>query len=436
MKRVLIITYYWPPSGGSGVQRWLKFSKYLPKYGWQPVIYTPENPHFNLKDESLLADVVSEAEIIKYPIWEPYRYYERIFQYGDENSGNIGILPKKDKKSLSRTFVNWVRGTFFIPDPRVFWVKPSVKFLSKYLQDHPVDVIITTGPPHSMHLIGLKLKEKFNISWLADFRDPWSQLDILQEFDLSKSSKSKHEQLERSVLQNATKVLMVNEGGKRELEKVAQRPVEVITNGFDQDDFRSLEKPQQEKFMVSHFGLLNDFRNPEILWEVLEQLCQENPQFDSKLDLRLGGAIAGDIKKQILDYPHLSGKVTFYKYLEHDQVIRTYCDSYVLLLPLNKTSLGKIFMTGKIFEYLAVGKPILAFGLEESDAGQLIKQIGAGEIVSFDDKDKLKEIISSWFRDFPNNPINPLKQEVRKFTRDNLTKELVDLLEEMQEAKS
>jgi len=432
MKRVLIITYYWPPSGGSGVQRWLKFSKYLPKYGWQPVIYTPENPHFNLKDESLLADVVSQAEIIKYPIWEPYRFYERIFQ----SSGNIGILPKKDRKSIIRTFVNWVRGTFFIPDPRVFWVKPSVKFLSKYLKNHPVDVIITTGPPHSMHLIGLTLKEKLNISWLADFRDPWSQLDILQEFDLSTGSKSKHEQLERSVLQNATKVLMVNEGGKRELEKIAQRPVEVINNGFDQDDFQSLENPQQEKYVISHFGLLNNFRNPEIFWEVLEELCQENPQFNSKLELRLGGAIASDIKMEILGYPQLSGKVTFHDYLEHGQVIRTYLDSYILLLPLNKTSLGKIFMTGKIYEYLAVGKPILAFGPEESDAGQLIRQTCAGEIVGFNEKDKLKKIISSWFGQFPNNPINPLKNEVQKFTRENLTKELVDLLEEMQVAKS
>ena len=186
MKKVLIITYYWPPAGGSGVQRWLKFVKYLPKNQINPIIYTPKDPYFDIVDTSLLDDVPESVEIWKNDIWEPYYLKNRLFGNGEKEQ-NAGIITRN--KSLKNKLLNWIRGNFFIPDPKIFWVKPSINFLKKKIHKENIDYIITTGPPHSMHLIGLGIKQKYpDIRWIADFRDPWSELDLLKEFHLSKSS--------------------------------------------------------------------------------------------------------------------------------------------------------------------------------------------------------------------------------------------------------
>ncbi|HPD95904.1 MAG TPA: glycosyl transferase family 1, partial [Tenuifilaceae bacterium] len=172
-KRVLIITYYWPPSGGAPVQRWLKFAKYLERFGWQPVIYTPENPESFYDDESLMRDVPKDIEIVKSHIWEPYDIYRMLTGKKGEKIA-VGFTSADKKKGVSHNLLMWLRGNLLIPDPRIFWVNPSVRFLKKYLKENPVDVVVTTGPPHSLHLIGLKLKRKLKVKWLADFRDPWT----------------------------------------------------------------------------------------------------------------------------------------------------------------------------------------------------------------------------------------------------------------------
>src|SRR3989337_3522866 len=160
-KKILIITYYWPPSGGSGVQRWLKFVKYLPQFGWQPYIFTPENPSFAIRDESLLKDIPVEAEVIRFPIWEPYEAFFKLSSVlGKKKASKPTDLVSMKDQSLFQKISTFVRGNFLIPDPRVFWVRPSVKFLNDFLRDNEINSIVTTGPPHSMHLIGLKLKNK------------------------------------------------------------------------------------------------------------------------------------------------------------------------------------------------------------------------------------------------------------------------------------
>ena len=189
MKRVLIITYYWPPSGGSGVQRWLKMSKYLPEYGWQPVIYTTENAEYPIVDPSLEKDVSPEAEVIRRPITEPYTFYKKFLGIKQEETVKVGFTQEeKKKKSWKSGLSMWIRGNLFIPDARRWWVKPSVKYLKKYLQEHPVDAIISTGPPHSMHLIAMKLKEATGLPWIADFRDPWTEIDYYQDLHLTRRS--------------------------------------------------------------------------------------------------------------------------------------------------------------------------------------------------------------------------------------------------------
>jgi len=230
LKRVLIISYYWPPSGGSGVQRWLKFAKYLPKFGWQPVVFTPENPDFNVLDKELESEVPKQAEVIKLPINEPYSAYRSLFGKKDRKGNNAGIVSSK-KFSITDKLSNFIRGNFFIPDPKVGWVKPAINYLEDYLKRNPVDVIVSTGPPHSMHLIALGLKKKFSTPWIADFRDPWSELDMLTSYHIMPFRFKKYKALENSVLKAADLSLTVSKVWENDFKRLGSNSTATITNG-------------------------------------------------------------------------------------------------------------------------------------------------------------------------------------------------------------
>jgi len=369
MKKVLIITYYWPPAGGSGVQRWLKFTKYLPKYNWQPIIYTPENPYFEVKDQALLNDIPAEAEIWKTPIWEPYALKDKLFGKGGKTQ-SAGVI--SNKKSLKNKVLNWVRGNVFIPDPKVYWVKPSVNTLLKKIKEEGIEHIITTGPPHSMHLIGLGLKKAMpNLKWIADFRDPWSELDLLDEFHLSNNSMKKHKDLEREVLQTADVTLTVSETWVEDLKRLGAARVELITNGYDAADFE-LKPKTNDKFIIGHYGLLNHLRNPKNLWKALADLCEENAEFNAKLEIHLSGNIDCEVLAEIKAYPQLKEKVKQLGYLSHAQVLQQYNEADLLLLLLFNSRSGVGNYPGKIFEYFAAQKPIIAFGPDGSDVENLL----------------------------------------------------------------
>lgn len=223
MKKVLVITYYWPPSGGAGVQRWLKFVKYLRLYGWEPVVYTPSNPELPVTDNSLLNEIPDGLTVLKHPLWEPYQLYKR-FSGRSENI-NTGFLTEKGVTGWKEKLSVWVRGNFFIPDARKFWIKPSVKFLSGYLEKNQIHAIVSSGPPHSMHLIALSLKKKFNLPWLADFRDPWTGIDYYNDLMLTGYADRKHHKMEQEVLQKADAIVSVGYDMSRNFEKVDRKSV-------------------------------------------------------------------------------------------------------------------------------------------------------------------------------------------------------------------
>ena len=257
MKRVLIISYYWPPTGGSGVQRWVKFAKYLPSEGWQPVIYTPENPEQLAVDASLEAEVPAEAEVIRRRILEPYGIYKKLLRRSGHSKEAVEVNPvNAQNKSFVQKVAMWVRGNFFRPDPRCLWITPSVKFLKKYLEEHPVDLIVSTGPPQSMHLIGRRLSLETGVPWIADFRDPWTDIFYYKHLGLSKSADRKHHALEQSVLDEADAVIAVTPLVQADFQAKTQTPVHLITNGFDPDDFpKNTEARNDGKFRIVHTGL-------------------------------------------------------------------------------------------------------------------------------------------------------------------------------------
>jgi len=420
MKKVLIITYYWPPAGGSGVQRWLKFSKFLPENGWKPYIFTPDSPSFEIKDEDLLSEIHPETEVWKTPIWEPYNLKDKLL--GKSRNSNTGII--QDKTSAKNKMINWIRGNVFVPDPKVFWVKPSIKLLTEKIKKEGITHIVSTGPPHSMHLIALGLKNKNpELKWVADFRDPWSELDLLEEFYLTKKSKQKYRKLEKEVLENADVTLTVSESWVKSFKSLGSKNVKLITNGFDEDDF-DVRYLESNKFIIGHFGLLNHLRNPKNLWKTLNDLCDENPDFNEKLEIRLSGNIDTEVLQNITQYFHLKNKIKVLGYLSHKDVLNQYNSSSLLLLLLFNSESGKGNYPGKIFEYFAAKRSILAFGPEDSDTQRLMKKIKRGSYHSYEENN-LKESIISLFN---NKEELVISDDINRFNRKDLTKELVCLL--------
>ena len=424
MKKVLIITYYWPPAGGSGVQRWLKFTKYLPKYDWKPIVYTPENLYFEVNDTALLNEIPKETEIWKLPIWEPYALKDMLFSKGGK-SQSAGVI--SNKTSLKNKVLNWVRGNAFIPDPKVYWVKPSIKFLLDKIKKEKIDHIVTTGPPHSMHLIGLGLKKAMpNLKWVADFRDPWSEMDLLDEFHVSSFSRIKHQKFEREVLETADVTLTVSETWVEDLKRLGGKRVELITNGYDSADFET-EPKTNDKFIIGHYGLLNHLRNPKNLWKTLNDLCSENSEFDNKLEIHLSGNIDIEVLTEISDFPKLKEKIKNLGYLSHAEVLKQYNEASLLLLLLFNSESGKGNYPGKIFEYFAAKRSILSFGPDESDAKKLIEKTKSGVYIPYSEEN-IKDIV---YQIYTDNIKTISSDDLSQFKRSVLTKKLADLLNKM-----
>lgn len=423
MKRALIITYYWIPSGGAGVQRWVKFTKYLREFGYEPVIYTPENPEYPSTDHSLERDIPSGVEIIKTPIWEPYNIYRNLTGKKGQRI-NAGFISENKKSGWKDKLSIWIRGNFLIPDPRRFWIKPSVSYLSNYLRNNPVDVIITTGPPHSMHLIGLGLKKHFpTIPWVADFRDPWTNIDFYKELNLNPLSDKIHHNLEKQVVVKADSIIVVSNGMKDEFLSIGARSLKVIPNGYDNTDIEGIKTVIDSRFSISHIGTLNAARNPHTVWRVLSEICKEDVTFKTDLEIQLVGKVDFTVLENI-EAEGLSGNLTKIDYLSHSEAIAKQQSSQVLMLLINNTGNAKGILTGKFFEYLAAKRPILGIGPSDGDAAEILKEINAGVMVDFDDTEATRKSILEYYKRFKNNSLNVEATSVERFSRRSLTGEL------------
>ncbi|WP_276369965.1 glycosyl transferase [Chryseolinea sp. H1M3-3] len=428
--KVLIIAYYWPPSGGSGVQRWLKFVKYLPHFGWQPYVFTPENPSFAIRDESLLKDVPIEAEVIRFPIWEPYESFFRIAgAFKQKKTAKPTDLVSTNDKSLFQKLSTFIRANFFIPDPRIFWVRPSVKFLNDFLRDNEIRTIITTGPPHSIHLIGYKLKMKNpSLNWLADFRDPWSEWGFLDSLKVSQPARNIHRKLEMKVLQRADKIITITPFYVRRFEALSKRKVVLLTNGYDEDDFKNLVIQPTEKFVIRHVGIINEKCDPRPFMAALEQLIITDAELKSKIHVDFVGEVHSQVKNFIQASSALASVTSFTSSVPHKELISMYGKSSLLLLILTGYKDAEGYMPGKLFEYLATGLPIIGTGPENGDAANLLASTGAGEMIEGDKQEKIKEKIMEYFSQWKTGAVVLHKRESEKYSRKNVTKELIELL--------
>ncbi|WNI38487.1 glycosyl transferase family 1 [Chryseobacterium sp. SG20098] len=428
-KKILIITYYWPPAGGPGVQRWLKFAKYLPDFGWKPIIYTPENPSYPLLDETLMKDVPENIEMVRTKIWEPYQLAEKLNKSNKKfKAGQFDV--GKNQSCKSKLSI-WVRGNFFIPDARVFWVKPSVTFLEKYLKENKIDTIVTSGPPHSLHLIGLGLKNKMpDLKWVADFRDPWTEISYYKHLKLTKSSDKKHRQLENAVFKNADITLATSYTDAENFRKAGANAV-CITNGYDESDSGKKAKGQNlqngQAFTLSYIGVLEQLRNPENLWKALDELIEENAEFAADFKLKFVGRIDDKILQSI-ENSSLKNHILNLGYLSHGKAVEEMQNSNLLLITNFPNEASKGIIPGKIFEYLASGKQILSFGPDKADVSKILEETQAGKHFSYQDTENIKKFILEKYELWKNDSLIENTQHIEQFSRKNLTQQLTEVL--------
>ena len=425
MKKVLIITYYWPPSGGAGVQRWVKFVKYLPALGIEPYVLTvhPDFATYPQTDPTLEKDIPNSVKVFYAKSFELYSLYKKISSNKEVPYGGFANTKKVDFKEK---ILRFIRGNFVIPDPRKGWNKYAFAKATELIQGNQIDTIITTSPPHSTQLIGLKLKKKLNIKWVADLRDPWTDIYYFKQMYPTFAASLVHKKLERKVLAGADKIITVsNELKKLFSEKVnnISGKIQVIPNGFDTDDFHHGEKKTfRNEFIISYVGTLSLEYNLKGFIQAISDLPEE---IRSNTRIRFIGKMPVELMEQfsragIINNLELTG------YIAHNQAIEYMFSSDLLLLIIPDVKNNEGILTGKLFEYLATRNPILFIGPENGDAAKIINETGSGYACYYSDSKKMADAIARFYN--LKNESSGEKEyapEVLKYSRENLTKELL-----------
>jgi hypothetical protein len=419
-KKVLIISYYWPPAGGPGVQRWMKFVKYLPEYNIKPILYIPENPNYPIYDYSLNDEVSEKLEIIKNPITEISNIISNSKSLNLIRSGNI---PNPKEQSLFQRLLFFIRGNLFIPDMKILWKNKSIDFIENYLSKTKIDVVITTGPPHSLHLIGYELKKRLNIKWISDFRDPWVNLNYLNRFHLLPSVKRRHKKLRDKVLINSNSVIVTSEKLKKLYKEIAPN-IFKISNGYD---YEYSTVNIDSKFSISHIGSLYPERNPKYLWDIIDEICINNEEFRSNLQINF----IGNTSEKIIKY--LSNKtfkscVKFFDYVDYKRAIKFMCSSQILLMVEVNDNDSSYAIPGKLFDYLNSKRPIIAIGPDRSEVNQILYDTNAGKFFNYNESINLKLHIENLYNQYEMGSISYDAKNISIYRRKNLTEELSKII--------
>ncbi len=430
MKKILIITYYWPPSGAIGVHRCLKFAKFLRNYEWEPIIYTAKDAQYPYLDSSNFKHIPEGITVLKRKILEPFNLF-KLFSGRKKTSVLTNPVQVRDKK---QKFVDklsiWIRGNFFIPDARSLWIKPSVRYLSKYLKENKIDAILSDGPPHTNTAIACKLSRKFNIPWLADYQDPWTQVDYYKEFMLSNFADKKHKKMEQEAFQTAKKTTIASPTWKKDLESIGAKNVDVIFWGYDEDDFVGIEAQKQDDFVISHAGLFGHDRNPTDFFKALKDLMSENKLFADKLKLKLAGPIDYFVKQAITE-ADLDQNTELLGSIPRNDALQLTVNSSILLLPLNKADNVQGRIPGKLFEQMRSNVPILCFSPKGTDVENIINETKTGKSFEYSDYQGIKNYILELFENFMENKINKENKNIEKYSQKNQVEKLAEYLNEI-----
>lgn len=419
-KHVLLISYYWPPSGGAGVHRWLRFSKYFSENNCHLTVYCPDDAAWPVIDHALESEVPEDVTVIRNKIFEPHKFL------GKGNAG-VGFTQHKDPSALQKAII-WIRGNLFIPDSRVFWIKPSIRYLSKYLREHPeIETVISTGPPHSTHLIAKSLKKRFKLKWLADFRDPWTQIDFYHQLATGERADAKHKRLEKECLTEADEVITISESCADGLKEIVNRPIHVITNGYEFPDFDPSQIQLDKEFSITHFGSMPLTRNPLVLWKALNELIETGHQLKSHLKIRLVGTVDFQVLESIREHG-LEEFVEFLESVPHARSIEMQRQTQLLLLVANNSGNIKGILTGKFFEYLGAKRPILAIGQKDSDLQHAVNETKSGLFIPFGETETMKKALDNWYHLYEQKVLKSEAENLDKYHSSYLAGRFVELL--------
>ncbi len=396
MKKTLIITYYWPPAGGPGVQRWLKMAKYLPNFAMQPLVLTVncDKATYPLRDETLVKEVPNDLKVFYTDTSELFNLYKKTS--GRSEVPFSGFANESDKPGPRQKLSKWVRGNILIPDPRKGWNKHALKKAREIIKEEGIALIITTSPPHSSQLIGLQLKKEFpKIEWLADLRDPWTDIYYYNQFYPTKLAKKIDLNYERQVLLKADYVSVVSTSMKRLLakkidEKFAKKFL-VIPNGFDADDFKQTKKEVvNSHFTITYTGTITSQYRIDVFLETIKYLSNEH-----NLKLQFVGKRDELLEKKLLNLNSSKLIVELVSSVSHTESIEflKMADALLLGIPDMKDNEGII--TGKIFEYLAAKKPIIGIGPPDGDAAKILSETDSGNMLNYSDKSAIKDLLKS-----------------------------------------
>ncbi len=430
MKPVLIITYYWPPSGGSGVQRWLKFTKYLPEFGYEPIILTvnPEQASYPVIDESLIDEIPENTKVFKTKTFEVFNLYKKSVGKGEYPHSSFVNEPKP---SLVQKTARFVRGNFFIPDSRVGWRKYAVRKSKQLIQRYDIKHVITTGPPHSAHLIGLDLKRKLDVNWTADFRDPWTDIFFYDQFYHTSWAKKKDASLEKNVLEVSDNVIIVSQALKDLLleksDKVTSDKIQVIPNGFDDKDFDLPSNPPKDEFVITFTGsLANEANKMDVFGKVLAEVMKEFPEVPVKF------RFIGNIGPNVSDLFRVNGIdqiIEKIPYSPHHVAVQYLLNGTACFSVIKRTEKNKGILSGKIFDYLGSRKPIICIGPEDGNVAEILDECKAGKVIDYENEKGQKAYLRSLFTKWMEDPDLDIHEEAYlKYSRKNLTRQFSDLL--------
>ena len=398
----------------------MKFVKYLPEYNIKPILYIPENPNYPIYDYSLNDEVSEKLEIIKNPITEISNIISNSKSLNLIRSGNI---PNPKEQSLFQRLLFFIRGNLFIPDMKILWKNKSIDFIENYLSKTKIDVVITTGPPHSLHLIGYELKKRLNIKWISDFRDPWVNLNYLNRFHLLPSVKRRHKKLRDKVLINSNSVIVTSEKLKKLYKEIAPN-IFKITNGYD---YEYSTVNIDSKFSISHIGSLYPERNPKYLWDIIDEICINNEEFISNLQINF----IGNTSEKIIKY--LSNKsfkscIKFFDYVDYKRAIEFMCSSQILLMVEVNDNDSSYAIPGKLFDYLNSKRPIIAIGPDRSEVNQILYDTNAGKFFNYNESINLKLHIENLYNQYEMGSISYDAKNISIYRRKNLTEELSKII--------
>lgn len=428
MPKVLVFTYYWPPGAGPGVQRMLKFCKFLPQFGWKPVVISVKDGAYPSLDESLLDDIPKDAQVIKTYAFEPFRFYNAL-RGKKGKQVPVALIGIKDSKSWLQKFSVWVRANFFIPDARKGWNKYAIRIGKRIVKQQEVDAVITTGPPHSTHYIGKYFKEKHGLKWIADFRDPWVNIYYHKFFPMSVRTKKKHQQMETEIVSSADLIAVVSEGLKKEFSD-RNNNIEVVYNGYDEDDFLRQENRPTINFTLSYIGNLKPNQNIIAIWEIIGKLLKEDADFAKHFKLKITGNVDDNVLSVIRKYIS-ADNIEINPFVPHKEAAKLMMESNLLLFIIPNSENNGLILTGKLFEYLASGTTMLSIGPVGGNASEIIRACDRNYMIDYSDKAEIKKQLLNHFNDWKNNNQISKKHDIssaEKFSRKHQTEQLANAI--------